>query len=109
MIAVMDKIAIGIYAMMLYSAIDNLFWSRHLPSRSERFWVRFFGASLVVQALVFVFMQILWLKNPNYANIAVDPSIMTYGWTIYNWLSGITLLVFSRMLDVYIKWSWEAK
>ena len=108
MVIIMDKIVLVIYAMILYSAVDNLFWSRHLPSRTERNWVRFFCASLILQSFIFGFMQIMWLLDRNYVNIATNPSVMTYGWSIYNWLSGVTLFLFSRMIDVYIKWAWEA-
>lgn len=105
MIMILDKIVIVIYAMIIYATIENLFWSARPYSKTERRWVTFFNVSLLIQSFVFIFMQIAWLMNPYYPK--EDPSFMTAGWSVYNWLSSITLLVFAKLIHIYTKWSWK--
>lgn len=100
--ATLDIAVIAVYVAILVTSLDALSNAGKIPEKPRRNWAIAFSGSLIIQALVFIYMQIKWINAPYYDDII--PSAMTWGWILYNWLSGITLLIASKGLGVFVSW-----
>lgn len=62
-------------------------------------WVMIANVAIVIQALLYIFLQLNWLLNGNLTSSFTD----VY-WLAYDYLTGIALFVITQLMYVRLNW-----
>jgi len=91
-----------IYAGVVYSVVENIGDSYKNLTGKHTFWmVSIFNVSLLIQATMFIYLQMDWIQS-NYDSVIADTSAQL--WAVYDWSNGVALLAYSRVLNIWINW-----